>query len=37
MIGNMRVFAYDVTTNVGAKDVQTVNDQLQQECQNIES
>ena len=36
-IGNMHIFAGDVTTSVGATEVQTVNDQLQKECQNIES
>ena len=36
-IGNMHIFADDVTTSVGATEVQTVNDQLQKECQNIES
>ena len=36
-IGNMHIFADDVTTGVGATEVQTVNDQLQKECQNIES
>ena len=36
-IGNMHTFADDVTTSVGATEVQTVNDRLQKECQNIES
>ena len=36
-IGNMHIFADDVTTSVGATEVQTVNDQLQKECQNIKS
>ena len=36
-IGNMHIFADHVTTSVGATEVQTVKDQLQKECQNIES
>ena len=36
-IGNMHIFADDVTTSVRPTEVQTVNDQLQKECQKIES
>ena len=36
-IGNMHIFADDMTTSAGATEVQTVDDQLQKECQNVES
>ena len=36
-IGSTHIYADDVTTSVGVTEVQTVNDQLQKECQNVES